>query len=99
MNETAFRAWLQPQIHPKTIGDYVSDLKRIERYYGDLDQLYDTDRMAPLLDELTCSPTEVPRHRIPIGGDARSVTSTLRSAARRYKGFRDAQSEWTPNSR
>ena len=91
MNETAFRAWLRPQIHAKTIGDYVSDLKRIERYYGDLDQLYAVDGLVALLDELRCSPTEQPLHRIPIGGDARNVTSTLRSAARRYKGFRDAE--------
>ena len=89
MRESAFRAWLRPQILAKSVNDYVSDLKRVERYYGDLDQHYDTDRLVALLDELRCSPTEQPLHHIPIRGNVPNVTSTLRSAVRRYKGFRD----------
>ena len=87
MKENEFRAWLAPQIHPKTVNDYVSDIKRIERYYGDLDRLYETDRLAALIDELRCTPTEQPLHWIPINGDVRNGDLNARERGQTLSGI------------
>lgn len=90
MHEGEFRAWLSHQLQEKTISDYVSNIKRVEVHFGDLDMHYDSDRLVALLDALTSPPAGDPPHRIPIDGDVRNVTSTLKSAVKRYQGFRDA---------
>ena len=48
------------------------------------------DRLTMILDVLTSPPSGDPPHCTPIRGDARRVTSTLKSAVKRYRGFRDA---------
>lgn len=97
MRTEQFKAWLWNArgSSERTIGARISNCKRLESYEGDLDQHFDRDRMAGLLDRLTYSTTDErahapPRHDIPIDGNAYNGTATLRSAATLYKNFREA---------
>ena len=76
-----------------TIGSRIANCNRLERYEGDLDAHFDNDGMADLLDRLTYSTHDQhkglpPRHRVPINGDVRNGTATLKSAATLYMEFR-----------
>ena len=45
MQTDSFRSWLQPRgLSPSTINTYISDAKRVERDYGDPDELYAKNR-------------------------------------------------------
>ena len=53
MQTDSFRSWLQPRgLAPSTVSTYISDAKRVERHYGDLDELYAKNRLAGVLQEL-----------------------------------------------
>ena len=74
----------------------ISNCLKIEKFEGDLDEAYDNDRMASLLDRLTYSVederTKAPaRHSVPMSGNVRRGTATLKSAAVLYRDFRDTQ--------
>ena len=93
-NEISFRRWLQDakNYQPRPIGDAVSRCRRVEYHYGDLDDLYDKDRLEKLLGLLICTPAGECRHRIPFrrGADAGKGTASLKSAVKRYQEFRDS---------
>ena len=49
----SFRSWLKPRgLSPSTVNTYISDAKRVERDYGDLDELCAKNRLAEVLQEL-----------------------------------------------
>ena len=53
MQTDSFRSWLQPRgLSPSTINTYISDAKRVERDYGDPDELYAKNRLAEVLQKL-----------------------------------------------
>ena len=93
-NESGFRLWLcnARGYQPRPIGDAVSRCHRVERYYGDLDDLYGKDRLVSLLEHLVCTPSGECRHRIRFreGADPGKGTASLRSAVKRYQEFRDS---------
>ena len=96
-NRDGFRRWLQKtkRYQPRPISDAVSRRSRVERHFGDLDDLYDEDRLGSLLDHLICTLGGECRHRIPSrkGADAGKGTSSLKSAVKRYQKFRDSAAE------
>ena len=58
MQIDGYRAWLeqrQPSLAQSSINTLVTDAKRVERHYGDLDELYAKDRLAGVLRELRYS--------------------------------------------
>ena len=56
-NQSGFRLWLcnTRGYQPRPIKDAVSRCRRVERHYGDLDDLYDKDRLVSLLEHLVCT--------------------------------------------
>ncbi len=104
MTESAFRSHLrslhgrdgQCRFNEKTIQNRISNCKNVERYEGDLDQHFDNDQCRNLLHRLTYSTADqdmkrTPSHNIPIDGDIRTGSSTLKSAVKLYAEFRQRQ--------
>ena len=100
MNErrwSRFEAWLDTVrgLDERTIASRISNCKRVEKFEGNLDSLFDTDELADLLERLTYSTEDVrirrpPKHKVPIDGDVRTGTATLKTAATLYRAFRNA---------
>lgn len=71
----------------------LSELRRIEAAYGDLDALFDQDELQSLLDELSYS-TEDERaarpnpSRLEINGNLRNNLASYKSAVQKYARFR-----------
>ena len=76
-----------------TIRSRAANCERLAHYEGDLDAHFDNDRMEGLLARLTYSTDDQrrgapQRHRVPINGNMRNGTATLKSAATLYWEFR-----------
>jgi hypothetical protein len=71
----------------------LSELRRVEAAYGDLDALYDTDELQSLIDTLTYGADDERRHapnpsRLEIGGNLRNNLASYKSAVQKYARFR-----------
>lgn len=66
--------------------DYISRCRLIEMYEGDLDKNFLQDGLKRILSRLVCTDVH-PRHDIPINGDPKNGTSTLKTAAKSYYSF------------
>ena len=76
-----------------TIRSRTANCGRLARYEGDLDGHFDKDGMEELFARLTYSTDDQrrgqpPRHCVPINGNIRNGTATLKSAAELYRSFR-----------
>ena len=95
MKETDYRQWLKNQDYQEnTISSRMSNIARVEKVCGDLEEHYTRDRMANLIEVLQYSRDDQRRNRpnlseIPINGDIYNNLATYRSAAELYKRFRD----------
>ena len=93
--ESAFRLWLKRSrlLGDTSTRDTISRCRRVERHYGDLDELFDQGRIAGVLEVLCCSPSGQPLHRIPFRLTANPVTGTasIKSAVAAYREFRIEQ--------
>ena len=95
MREIDYRQWLKSQEYEAhTISSGMSNIARVEKVCGDLDEHYGRDRMANLIEALKYSRDDQRRNRpnlsaIPINGDIYNNLATYRSAAELYKRFRD----------
>ena len=90
-----FETWLDTErgLDSRTIGNRISNCRRVEKFEGDLDAFFDADGLAGLLERLTYSTDDAryrrqPKHKIPFSGDVRTGTSTLKTAVRLYRDFR-----------
>ena len=96
MQTSGYRAWLEQRGLAKSSADtYVSDAKRVERHYGDLDELYSKDRLAGVLQELRYSAddarTNAPNpSKIPIDANPYKGLASYRSTVTRYREYREA---------
>jgi hypothetical protein len=92
--DSRFEAWMLASGNdPAATKSRISNLRRIESSYGDLDALYAEDGLSSLLKGLTYSTndarTGAPNPSpMPIDGDLRSGLATLRSAVNKYLRFR-----------
>lgn len=98
MDRESFYKWLQiiKKYDQGTCNSRISNCLRIEKYYGELDEIYAKDKCENLKKELEYSRKDFkrgvsPKHRIPIDGDAYNGTATLRSALNLYLEFKDNQ--------
>lgn len=90
-----FKTWLTQEygLEESAAASRVANLLRIEKFYGDVDALVKNGSIQRLLDDLTYTmddernnrPT---KHRIPISGNLRTGSSTLKQALNRYLDFR-----------
>ena len=101
MNPT-YERWLEERgLDPRTVQTYKSDAKRIEREYGDLDGLYDGDKLVGVLQDLEYSRDDEHRkrpNRSRIAIDAKDgspykALASYRTALRKYCDFRQAMTE------
>lgn len=95
MNRESFYRWLQTikKYDQRTCNSRISNCLRIEKYYGDLDEIYAIDKCENLKKEFQYSMEEFrkgisPKHRIPIKGDSYNGTATLRKALNLYLEFK-----------
>ena len=97
MQAGQFETWLRAKgLSGRTIDSRLSTCRRLEHYEGDLDEHFDSDGMSRLLTALAYSTDDErrgasPRHKIPILGNVRNGTATLKSGATLYYDFRRSQ--------
>ena len=96
MDRDLFYNWLKSfkKLDTTTSNARTSNCLRIEKFYGDLDKLYNSDRCANLIEQLTYTTTDKklgakPKHNIPIDGDIYNGTHTLKAALKLYIEFKD----------
>ncbi len=90
MNESGFRNWLLSQgYNAGTTNSRVSNCVRVCEFEGDIDVLYANDKCKELLFRLTYTTEDErqsrqPRHSVPINGNIRNGTATLKQATGLY---------------
>ena len=92
MRDADFRNWLSNiyiqrnggRLAQNAINSRIGNCSTIERYEGNLDDLFRRDEMHDLLNRLAPA---TPRHNIPINGDQYTGTATLKTAAKLYQSF------------
>jgi hypothetical protein len=94
MNVEKFRNWLEFNGKPQnTIQNRISNCRNVENYEGDLDQHYIKDYGLSLLDKLSYSTLDErnnspAKHKIPIDGNMRNGSATLKQAVSLYMSFK-----------
>jgi hypothetical protein len=92
--DSRFEAWmLACGNDPAATKSRISNLRRIESWYGDLDALDAEDGLASVLADLAYTASDARSGAanpsvIPIDGDIRNGLATLRSAVNKYLRFR-----------
>ena len=95
----SFREWLARRgLKPSSVSARISDVRRLEKHYGDLDVLYDQERCATTLDNLQYSKDDEKQGRpnptkLEIDGNLYNNLSHFRSTLNVYCEFREATSE------
>jgi hypothetical protein len=91
-----FQAWLERRYKPRVVGSRLSNCKRVEKHYGDLDVEYNVDRLTTLISVFTYSAADERAgqknpSKMPIDGDLSNGLATLRYAVGLYREFRDGE--------
>ncbi|WP_373060494.1 endonuclease NucS domain-containing protein [Zunongwangia sp. H14] len=95
MKEESFKNWLiQNGQDTRTIQSRISNCKTVERYEGNLDDHFIKDNGLSLLKKLSYSTEDERRnisakHKIPINGNIRNGSATLKQATKLYMTFRN----------
>jgi len=94
MKINEFKDWLNEkyQDSPTTVANRISNCKNIEKYYGDLDIFCYSDEYNSILESFKYSTEDernnvMARHLVPINGNVRTGTATLKQALGLYKQF------------
>lgn len=97
MQTEEFRRWLERKGYDaRTINSRIGNCETVCRCEGDIDNHYDEDECNDLLRRLTYTTEDErnrrpTRHSIPINGNKRTGTSTLKSALNLYIKFRSGE--------
>lgn len=102
MQQEAFRDFLRNHykggghLAEGTIKSRIANCITVETHEGDLDQHFERDGLEDLLERLEYTAADAhvhrkPRHRVPINGDIRNGSATLKSAVTLYQAFRQFQ--------
>jgi 5-methylcytosine-specific restriction enzyme B len=95
LKEEEFRAWMQAQGQASnTVSTRLADARRVERHYGDLDEAYEADGFAAILEDLAYSAEDNAAgkpntSKIQIDGDPYKSLASYRSALSVYRQFRE----------
>ena len=95
MKEESFKNWLiQNGQDTRTIQSRISNCKTVERYEGNLDDHFIKDNGLSLLEKLSYSTGDErknisAKHKIPINGNIRNGSATLKQATKLYMTFRN----------
>lgn len=99
LRDSEYKAWLQAQEYrDTTIATRLADARRVEQYYGDLDQAFEADGCASILAALAYSSKDRAEDRknptdIPIAGNPYNGLASYRSAVSAYCRFRVAEAK------
>ena len=93
MNEAGFRAWLESNYSHNTVGTKMSEARQLYRAYGDLDKLYDQDRLNGVMETLRYSASDKAANRanpskVALASDLYRDLSNLRTTVNYYRRFR-----------
>lgn len=98
MNEQDFKNWLEKRYldSSTTVANRISNCRNVEKYYGDLKNAYKRDKCAYIIEELKYSTNDErenkkQNHLVPIDGNIRTGSATLKQAVRLYVDFRDEE--------
>ena len=86
--------WLRRAVPTEsTFRTKLSELRRVEFRYGDLDEQFDRDELQNIIDELTYSSADARDNRpnpsrLEIDGDIRNNLASYKSAVQKYARFR-----------
>lgn len=93
MKIVKFRTWLEDQKYDDdTVDSRMSNCKNVEKYYS-LDKQFSKDEGASLMEQLSYSTDDErqnikQKHKVPIDGNIREGSATLKSAVKLYMEFR-----------
>ncbi len=93
MNTDKFKEWLEQKEYTlNTIQNRISNCRNVESYEGDLDEHFQKDYGASLIERLSYSTADErdslpPNHKVPISGNIRNGSATLKQAVRLYMDF------------
>ena len=99
MQTENYRNWLLAQNYQGgTITAQMHRAGRVEEHYGDLDNLYNKDRLESLISELTYTTQDRRSNRpnetkIPFEGNAYNNLASYKDAVRRYRKFLEDDTE------
>lgn len=99
MQTENYKNWLAAQnFKSGTIAAQMHRAGRVEQHYGDLDTLYNEDRLEGLITALTYTTQDRRNNRpnqtkIPFDGNAYNNLASYRDAVRRYRRFLEDDSE------
>jgi len=88
-----FRTWLENQKYDEdTVDSRISNCKNVEKYYS-LEKQFSKDEGFSLMEKLTYSTDDervkaLQKHKVPIDGNIREGSATLKSAVKLYMEFR-----------
>ncbi|MGJ8737499.1 endonuclease NucS domain-containing protein [Zobellia laminariae] len=94
MDAEKFKNWLEFNGKPRvTIQNRISNCRNVENYEGDLDQHFIKDYGLSLLEKLSYSTSDErdnapAKHKIPINGNIRNGSATLKQAVNLYMSFK-----------
>jgi len=93
LKEQEFKKWLSEKFKKTVAQSRFSNCVRVENHVGDLDQLFENDQCQNLLESLVYSTADQinnkqPKHSIPIDGNKRTGSATLKQAVKLYVDFR-----------
>lgn len=94
MKEQEFKIWLYKKYQQNTANSRWSNCRTVEYYEGDLDEHFNKDKCKQLIERLSYSVRDERankplRHNIPINGNVRNGTATLKQAVKLYMDFRN----------
>ncbi|KAA6336017.1 hypothetical protein EZS27_015792 [termite gut metagenome] len=92
--ENEFKQWLECHYPANTAGSRMTNCKNVEKSYGDLGVHLEKDRCSKIIFDLTYSTDDEREHRkakhpVPIDGNIRNGSATLKQAVGLYVKFRD----------
>ena len=95
MQTDSYRSWLvQRGLVQSSVSTRISDTKRVERHYGDLDELYAKNGLAGVLQELQYSADDKRRNatnpsKLSITGDLYNSLASYKAAVTLYCEYRE----------
>ena len=100
-----FDEWLSTDrgFNSRTIASRVANCGRVEKFCGDLDRLHADGMLDQLIEEFQYSTDDErhgrpQRHAVPINGDIRNGSATLKSALVLYRDFLDSAGSNRPKA-
>lgn len=99
MKSAAFRTWLAANYSANSAATHLSQARKVEDSYGDLDAIYDAGEIEKVATELNYSSQDAKSgkpnpSKIPAGSNLYSNLASYKSSLRCYARFRDNEAEF-----